>query len=53
MYALVSNPKTPPGISMQFISHLRNNDLVVLEKNKSIPDAVRNAVKRYLKMRKK
>jgi|Deesub1362B_J571_1020462.scaffolds.fasta_scaffold00011_92 hypothetical protein len=53
MYALVSNPKTPPGISTQFISHLRNNDLVILEKNKSIPDAVRNAVKRYLKMRKK
>ncbi len=51
--SLVSNPKTPPGISMQFINQLRTHDLIILEKSKNIPEAVRNAIKRYLKMRKK
>jgi len=51
--ALVSNPKTPPGVSMPFISRLRMNDLVVLQRSKNIPDAVRNAVIRYIKMRKR
>ncbi len=51
--ALVSNPKTPPGVSMPFISRLRTNDLTVLHKSKNIPEAVRNAITRYLKMRKK
>ncbi len=53
MFSLVSNPKTPPGVSLQFIARLRLQDLVILEKNKNIPEAVRNAVKRYLKLRKK
>ncbi len=51
--ALVSNPKTPPKISMSFISHLRMTDLVVLEKNKNIPEAVRAAIKRYIRMKKR
>ncbi|RMG75411.1 MAG: hypothetical protein D6710_00085 [Nitrospirae bacterium] len=51
--ALVGNPKTPPGISTTFISHLRMTDLVVLEKNKNIPEVVRNAIKRYIKMKKR
>ncbi len=51
--ALVSNPKTPPGVSMPFIAHLRFQDLVILEKNKNVSEAVRTAAKRYVKMRKK
>ncbi|NOY38796.1 MAG: hypothetical protein GXO95_00720 [Nitrospirae bacterium] len=51
--SLASNPKTPIGISMPLITRLRMHDLVILEKNKNIPEAVRNAVKRYLKLRKK
>ena len=51
--SLASNPKTPIGISMPLITRLRMHDLVILEKNKNIPEAVRSAVKRYLKMRKK
>jgi len=51
--SLASNPKTPIGVSMPLIPRLRMHDLVVLEKNKNIPEAVRNAVKRYLKLRKK
>ncbi len=51
--SLASNPKTPIGISMPLITRLRMHDLVILEKNKNIPEAVRNAVKRYIKLRKK
>ncbi|NOY64880.1 MAG: hypothetical protein GXO97_05725 [Nitrospirae bacterium] len=51
--ALVSNPKTPPGVSMPFISRLRMNDLVILQRSKNIPEAVRNAIIRYIKLRKK
>ncbi len=51
--SLVSNPKTPPGVSMPFIARLRTQDLVILEKSKNIPEAVRNAIKRYLRLRKK
>ena len=51
--SLASNPKTPIGISMPLITRLRMHDLIILEKNKNIPEAVRNAVKRYLKLRKK
>jgi hypothetical protein len=52
MVALVSNPKTPPGVSMPFIAHLRTRELTIMSKNKNIPDAVRNAANRYLRMRK-
>ncbi len=51
--SLASNPKTPIGISMPLITRLRMHDLVILEKNKNIPEAVRNAIKRYIKLRKK
>jgi hypothetical protein len=51
--SLTSNPKTPPGIATQFIPRLRYQDLVILEKNKNVSEAVRNAAKRFVKMRKK
>ncbi|NOZ25098.1 MAG: hypothetical protein GXO94_03270 [Nitrospirae bacterium] len=51
--SLASNPKTPVGVSMPLIPRLRLHDLVILEKNKNIPEAVRNSIKRYLKLRKK
>ncbi|MEC4686277.1 MAG: hypothetical protein VST71_11155 [Nitrospirota bacterium] len=51
--SLASNPKTPIGISMPLITRLRMHDLIILEKNKNIPESVRNAIKRYIKLRKK
>ncbi len=51
--SLASNPKTPIGVSMPLITRLRMHDLIILEKNKNIPEAVRNAIKRYIKLRKK
>jgi len=51
--ALVFNPKTPPGISMQYISRLRTPDLISLSQNKNVPEMVRNAAKRHLALRRK
>ena len=51
-YALVTNPKTPPGIAVTLISGLKLKDLVILEKNKNVPELVRSAAKRLLAVRK-
>lgn len=50
--AIITNPKTPPGISVTHVSDLRTKDLVILEKNKNVCEAVRNATKRLLSARK-
>ena len=50
--ALVNNPKTPPGISVTHVSDLRTKDIVVLERNKGVAEAVRSAAKKLLNVRK-
>ncbi len=52
IFALVNNPKTPPGLSVPFVTSLRTKDLVILERNKNVPEAVRAAAKRLLQSRK-
>jgi hypothetical protein len=52
VFALVTNPKTPPGISVGLVGNLKTKDLVILEKNKNVPDVVRSAGKRLLSARK-
>jgi hypothetical protein len=52
-FALVTNPKTPPGIAVTLISSLKLKDLVLLEKNKNVPELVRSASKRLVSARKK
>jgi len=52
VYALVTNPKTPPGIAVTLISILKIKDLVILEKNKNVPELVRSGAKRLLTLRK-
>jgi hypothetical protein len=42
-HALCFNPKTPIGISMKFISHLRPNDLRGLGRSKNVPASLRTA----------
>lgn len=42
---LVFNPKTPMGISMKFLSHLRYNDLKGLTRSRNVPAALRTAAK--------
>ncbi len=46
--ALVTNPKTPPGISVSLVSHLKRKDISILEKNKNVSDAVRSTAKRLM-----
>lgn len=42
---LVFNPKTPMGVSMNFLSHLRANDLRSLARSKNVPAALRTAAR--------
>ncbi|OHE55551.1 MAG: hypothetical protein A2Z47_08610 [Thermodesulfovibrio sp. RBG_19FT_COMBO_42_12] len=51
-FALVTNPKTPPGISVTLISGLKIKDLVLLDKNKNVPELIRSSAKRLLTVRK-
>lgn len=49
---LVTNPKTPPGIAVTHVIELKVKDLLILEKNKNVSEAVRLAAKRLLQARK-
>jgi len=50
--AIVTNPKTPPGIAVTFVNELKTKDLAILEKNRNISDAVRTTAKKILQSRK-
>jgi exonuclease V gamma subunit len=50
--ALVTNPKTPAGIAVSYVSDLKTKDLVILERNKNLAEAVRSAAKKLLHARK-
>ncbi|MDA8433754.1 MAG: hypothetical protein M0Z60_12455 [Nitrospiraceae bacterium] len=50
--ALVTNPKTPAGIAVTYVSDLKTKDLVILERNKNLAEAVRIAAKKLLHARK-
>jgi hypothetical protein len=50
---LVRNPKTPPVISQRLLFRLRTKDLMMLTKDRSIPDAVRQNATRSLNQRSK
>lgn len=49
--ALMFNPKTPDGISMRFLSHLRFSDLRALARSKNVPASLRTAANRRLTQR--
>jgi len=51
LLAVVTNPKTPPGIGTTLVIELKTRDLMALEKNKNISEAVRASVKRLLRLR--
>jgi hypothetical protein len=52
MLALITNPKTPPGISIPLISGLRIRDLSLLEKDRNVAEGIRSTAKKLLKARK-
>lgn len=47
-YALICNPKAPAGITVGFVSALKEKDLKLLEKNKNVTEVIRMAAKRLL-----
>lgn len=49
--AVVSNPKTPPGNAVPFLTELKTKDLASLEKSRNVSDAVRSAARRLLQGR--
>ncbi len=49
MLAVITNPKTPPGLAMGFVKLLKKKDVMLLSKNKGVCDAVRNAALRIVK----
>lgn len=51
LLALMTNPKTPPAISLPLVSELKTRDLALLCKNKNISEGVRSTAKKLLKAR--
>ena len=49
---LVTNPKTPPGVSVVLVNELKTRDLAILEKNKNVIEGVRATAKKILRVRK-
>jgi hypothetical protein len=48
---LVKNPKTPPAISQNLLFRLRTPDLMLLTRDRSLPEAVRHNANRTLNQR--
>jgi hypothetical protein len=51
--SLVNNPKTPPHISLNLISHLRSTELKALMNNRNIPGVVTFTARRMIEEKKK
>ncbi len=49
--ALVRNPRTPPGISTNFVGRLVSKDLKILGSDKNVPEIIRRMAKRTLELR--
>ncbi len=45
VHALIKNPKTPPGLSVQFLSRLGVRDLNLMTRDRNIPDGLRRAAR--------
>jgi hypothetical protein len=48
---LVRNPRTPPGISTNFIPRLNNKDLRILAGDRNVPEIIRRMAKRTFDLR--
>jgi hypothetical protein len=49
--SLVNNPRTPPGVSTNFVSRMQNQDLKKLVGNRDVPELIRRMAKRTLETR--
>lgn len=50
---LVNNPKTPIGIALAQISHLKPQDLTILAKHRGVAESLRSAANRLIAVRQK
>jgi len=50
--ALVNNPKTPPGVAVNFVSRLMDKDLSMIEKSRNVSEPVRAAARNLITKRK-
>jgi hypothetical protein len=48
---LVKNPKTPPMVSQRLLSRLHPKDLMMLSRDRGIPEALKRSAERMLKQR--
>jgi hypothetical protein len=46
--ALVRNPKTPPGISLNLLARLNDRDLKMLSIDRNVPEGLRIAARKYV-----
>ena len=51
IYALVTNPKTPAGISFPLVALLKTRDLSLLAKNKNVSEGIRSLAKKLFRAR--
>jgi len=51
VHALVRNPKTPPGLTIQFLSRLGNRDLKIVAGDRNIPELVRRQARNMFMVR--
>lgn len=49
--SLVQNPKTPPGISTNFVNRLNDHDLKFLVRDKNVPEIIRRMARRTKQVR--
>lgn len=52
LLAVTNNPKTPAGVAIPLLSSLKLKDLVTMEKNKNVAEAIRSAAKKLVQARK-
>jgi hypothetical protein len=49
--SLIRNPRTPQGVSMNFVSRLTNRDLKILVSSRDVPELIRRMARRTLETR--
>jgi len=49
--ALLNNPRTPPGVSTNFVGRMQNQDLKKIQASRDVPELIRRMAKRTLETR--
>ncbi|NIV41585.1 MAG: hypothetical protein GWN11_04530 [Candidatus Dadabacteria bacterium] len=49
--SLVTNPKSPADVSMNFIRHMRDKDLKQISRSKNVPGVISSAARRIIQQK--